>query len=216
MKMFNYWRMPVRFTLICTACIVMIFISACGPAQEDVAEQEGLGQLVENTAVPLSTSVVEPDVQNNNATVDEPYPGAEPDLEPHPIPYPGPTIEGLQAEPPNTERDLPAADSETGTVGGILIREIVGEGFVPLTPHQLILGEIINFDNGEPAYVGTSGESPIAELFPTGIFIFRNIAPGNYNLVMDIGITQVLVGETFSVKAGQVVDLGQVIVELPD
>ena len=191
-------------------------MSACGPAQEDASNQGGPALLEDSTSTPLSPAAVdEPVVEESNGAVDEPYPGADPVLKPPTAPYPGPTIEGLQAEPPDTERNLPAANSETGIVGGILIREIVGEGFVPFSPQRLILGEIITLDSGEPAYVGASGESPTAELLPTGIFIFRNISPGDYNLVVDIGITQLLVGDTFTVEAGQVIDLGQVFVELP-
>jgi hypothetical protein len=214
--MFNYWRFPIRLTFIFTVFIVLMLISACGPAQEDASNQEGSPQLEDSTSTPLSPAAVdEPVVEESNGAVDEPYPGADPVLKPPTAPYPGPTIEGLQAEPPDTERNLPAANSETGIVGGILIREIVGEGFVPFSPQRLILGEIITLDSGEPAYVGASGESPTAELLPTGIFIFRNISPGDYNLVVDIGITQFLVGDTFTVEAGQVIDLGQVIIELP-
>ena len=213
--MFNYWRFPIRLTFIFTVFIALMLLSACGPAQEDTSNQEGPAQREDGPATPLSPAAVDESVtEESNETVDEPYPGAEAALKPPTAPYPGPTIEGLQAEPPNTERNLPAADSETGIVGGILIREITGEGFAPFSPHKLILGEIVNLDSGEPAYVGASGESPTAELFPTGIFIFRDISPGDYGLVMDIGITQVLVGDTFTVEAGQVIDLGQVIIEL--
>ena len=209
--MFNYWRFPIRLTFIFTVFIVLMLMSACGPAQEDASNQEGSVLLEDSTATPQSPAAVD-----KPSPGDEPYPGTNAALKPPTAPYPGPTIEGLQAEPPNTERNLPAADSETGIVGGILIREIVGEGFVPFSPQKLILGEIITLDTGEPAYVGASGESPNAELLPTGIFIFRNISPGDYNLVVDIGITQFLVGDTFTVEAGQVIDLGQVIIELPD
>ncbi len=221
-KMFDYWRFPIRLTFILTVFIGLILMSACGPAEDDTSNQEGPAQREDSTATPLSPDAVDQSVvEDSGGTADgtspgdEPYPGAEAVLKLPAAPYPGPTIEGLQAEPPNTERNLPAADSETGIVGGILIREIAGEGFVPFSPHKLVLGEIITLDSGEPAYVGASGESPTAELFPTGIFIFRDISPGNYNLVMDIGITQALVGDTFAVEAGQVIDLGQVIIELP-
>jgi hypothetical protein len=220
--MFNYWRFPIRLTFIFTVFIVLMLMSACGPAQKDASNQEGSALLEDSTATPLSPAAVdEPVVEEGNGIVDEtspgdePYPGANAALKSPAAPYPGPTIEGLQAEPPNTERNLPAADNETGIVGGILIREIVGEGFAPFSPHKLILGEILTLDTGEPAYVGASGESPSAELLPTGIFIFRDISPGDYNLVVDIGISQFLVGDTFTVEAGQVIDLGQVFVNLP-
>ncbi len=224
-KMFNNWSFPIRLTFMVTAFLVLSLLSACGPSaqddgispQDDTATQEESEQPEASTSTPSVPNVGdEPVAPESNDAIVEPYPGADKALLPQVAPYPGPTPEGLQPEPPNTERDLPAADNDTGVVGGILIREIVGEGFVPFTPQKLLLGEIIALDSGEPAYVGASGESPTAELLPTGIFVFRNIPPGDYNLVVDIGITQFLAGDTFAVEAGQVIDLGQVIIELPD
>ena len=223
-KIYNNRRFPIRSTFIVTALLISILLAACGPAAEDdgvppqentSVQQEG-EQPEASTATPPGADIgVDPIAPENDAVV-EPYPGTDKALLPQVAPYPGPTIEGIQPEPPNTERNLPAAESGTGVVGGILIREIVGEGFIPFAPQKLLLGEIITLDNGEPAYVGSSGESPAAELLPTGIFIFSNIPPGDYNLVVDIGITQFLAGDKFTLEAGQVIDLGQVIIELPD
>lgn len=224
-KMFNNRGFPIRLTFIIAAFLVLFLLSACGSStqddgvspQDDTATQDESEQPEASTSTPsVPNAVDEPIAPESNDAVVEPYPGADKALLPQVAPYPGPTIEGLQPEPPNTERDLPAAENDTGVVGGILIREIVGEGFIPFTPQKLLLGEIIALDSGEPAYVGASGESPTAELLPTGIFVFRNIPPGDYNLVVDIGITQFLAGDTFAVEAGQVIDLGQVIIELPD
>lgn len=224
-KIFNNRGFPIRLTFIMAAFLVLGLLSACGSSaqdngtlpQDDIATQEESEQPEASTSTPsVPNAGEEPSVPESNNAVVEPYPGADTALLPQVAPYPGPTIEGLQPEPPNTERDLPAAENDTGVVGGILIREIVGEGFLPFTPQKLLLGEIITLDNGDPAYVGASGESPTAELLPTGIFVFRNIPPGDYNLVVDIGITQFLAGDTFTVEAEQVLDLGQVIIELPD
>lgn len=161
------------------------------------------------------------DISNDSAS--SAYPGANPgNLTPESA-YPGPkpTIEGLQTEPPDPALNLPDAQQTSGVVGGVLIREVVDQGFIPLVPKSLVLGEIITTDNGQPAYVRTSGKSAEAELFPTGIFIFRNVPPGTYGLVVDLGFTQFLVKSTdgnpltFTVEAGQVLDIGQVITQLP-
>lgn len=221
--MFDNREFPLRLTFIIIFSMLML-LAACGPSAQETAPvqdspstQEGDTQPEASTATPPAPdSADELVLPESGDAVVEPYPGADKALQAQDAPYPGPTIEGLLAEPPNTERDLPAAENDTGVVGGILIREIVGEGFVPFTPQKLLLGEILTLDNGEPAYVGASGESPTAELLPTGIFVFRNIPPGDYNLVVDIGITQFLAGGTFTVEAEQVIDLGQIIIELPD
>jgi hypothetical protein len=189
-------------SLVCMACFLLLVATACEP--------------VEDNAPPISPA-------DDSSTA---YPGTlpfNPSPEPE-FPYPGPepTLEGLQAVPPNPEVNLPETQSAVGVVGGVLIREIADQGFVPLVPKSLALGEIVTTDSGEPAYVRTSGDSPQAELFPTGIFIFRNVSPGTYGLVVDLGFTQFLVesssGEahTFSVEAGQVLNIGQVITKTPD
>jgi hypothetical protein len=136
--------------------------------------------------------------------------------------YPGPaTIEGLVATPPDPERSLPRPQAETGTVGGVLIREITDHGFVPLTPYELILGSVILDSQGRPALLGYDDTSQRAETFPTGIFVFSNVPPGNYGLIVNMGFTQFPVtgddgGElVITVEEGSVLDLGQVIVQLP-
>lgn len=222
--MFNNRGFPLRLTFIITVLSMLLLLAACGSAGQETAPTagdtaapaEGEQPQASTATPPVPDAVDEMVLPESGDPAAEPYPGADKALQPQSAPYPGPTLEGLQAEPPNTARDLPAAEEDAGVVGGILIREIVGEGFIPFTPQKLLLGEIITLDTGEPAYVGASGESPVAELLPTGIFVFRNIPPGDYNLVVDIGITQFLAGDTFSVEAEQVLDLGQVIIELPD
>lgn len=190
-----------------------VLLSACGPSSDETAETPQAEANVpvvvdsesreEATAVPADTTAGYPDPQTQAALPD---PG-----------YPAPTIEGLQPEPPNPEVNLPEAGSETAVVGGILIREITDQGFVPLIPRELILGEIVSVDTGDPAYVRTNADSLRAELFPTGIFIFRNVPPGEYGLVMDLGFSQFLIeGYTLTVEAGQVLDLGQVITTTPE
>lgn len=136
------------------------------------------------------------------------------------VAYPGSEYETLQAEPPNPERELPAAGADVGVIGGVLIRELTDQGFMPLNPQKLLLGEIVNTTSGEAAYVSVDdANSPQAELFPTGVFIFRNVAPGTYGLVVDLGFTQFLVNKPdgsqflFTVEPGQALDLGQVITQ---
>ena len=60
-----------------------------------------------------------------------------------------------------------------------------------------------------------------AQLFPTGIFVFQNVPPGEYGLMVDVGYTLfTITGDDgspllFTVEAGKALDLGQIITELP-
>ena len=137
--------------------------------------------------------------------------------------YPSTTgiIEGLSSSPPNPDVNLPAAEENYGTVGGVLIQEIVGQGYLPLDPLELSLAEVIKTTDGSPAFIRENVNSPKAELFPTGVFIFRNVPPGDYGIMVDVGYAkfpirgddgnQILI----SVAAGQAIDIGQLITELP-
>ena len=137
--------------------------------------------------------------------------------------YPSNTsiIEGLSSDPPNPDVNLPAADENYGTVGGVLVQEIIGQGYLPLEPLELSLAEIIKTTDGNPAFIRENANSPKAELFPTGVFIFRNVPPGDYGIMVDVGYAkfpirgddgnQILI----SVAAGQAIDIGQLITKLP-
>jgi hypothetical protein len=187
----------------------LFLLAACGPSNS-----------AENTpTVPAPAQVTGP-----AATA---YPG--PDAEEEAAAYPGPEVaaeaaypvEGLLSEPPDPERDLPEAQGEDSVIGGVLVRELTDQGFLPLTPRALLLAEVVLDDKGEPAFIRHSSDSPQAELLPTGVFVFSNVTPGTYGLVVDMGFAQLPVtdaeGEelTFTTEPGQALDLGQVFVQLP-
>ncbi|MEW5986634.1 MAG: hypothetical protein AB1791_08380 [Chloroflexota bacterium] len=136
-------------------------------------------------------------------------------------PGPAPTPEGLLPEPPNPERSLPSAGEATGVVGGVLVREVVGQGYLPLMPRALFLGEIVHNSAGEPTYLSQSVDSPQAQLFQTGVFIFNSVPPGDYGLIVDLGFAQFPVRTAdgnellVTVEAGKALDMGQVFVSVP-
>jgi hypothetical protein len=125
------------------------------------------------------------------------------------------------AEPPNPERQLPEASAESAVIGGVLLQEEPGLGYIPLIPLKFLLGKVLFTDSGEPAYIRTGGDSSSAELFDTGIFVFHAVEPGEYGLVVDLGFTQFPIlnedgtPRTINVTSGQVLDLGQVITQIP-
>lgn len=136
--------------------------------------------------------------------------------------YPGAGIqENTFPEPPNPDRNIPVPSEDFGSAGGVLIREISDAGFLPVTPQALYLGDILVDSQGRQALIAQGEDSPKAQLFQTGVFIFDNIQPGTYGLVIDIGMSQFPInGEDgqpllIDIEAGKVLDLGQVIVKLP-
>lgn len=130
------------------------------------------------------------------------------------------TGEQIFDEPPNPELTLPEVSGETGVIGGILIREISGTGFAPLEPHELILAEVIRSEDGR-GLLAYGDESLRAEMLPTGVFVFKNVPPGEYGLIVNLAIAEFPVRDQsgnevlINVDSGQAVDLGQVIIEMP-
>lgn len=170
----------------------------------------GRSEPITSTPVPPTTSV-----ESGYPVIASPNPA-------YPGPQNTPLPEGIQTEPPNPEIDLPSPEGEYGVIGGVLIREIVGEGFLPLTPREIVLGTVVQTDQGEPAFIRQNSASLRAELLPTGVFIFNNVPPGTYGLIVDLGFTQFPItgseGDELlvTVEPGEMIDLGQIFVDLPD
>jgi hypothetical protein len=166
------------------------------------------------------------DMENSNSAYPGPsselsYPGTGRPAENTGYPVGDSLIEGIESTPPDPRRELPEAPAQAGVLGGVLVREITGQGFLPLIPKRFILGEVVYNDQGVPAYVKGSAHAHEAELFPTGVFIFRNVPPGMYGLIVDVGYTEFPIQGAdntpllVEVAAGQSVDLGQLITILP-
>lgn len=181
------------------------------------------------TAVPVT---VQSPTQTENpptlSTTESGYPSANgyPITTSETSAYPGnivPTEEGMVSEPPNPNVEMPVPSEGTGSIGGVLIRQVTENGFLPLTPKALYLGEVLNNSEGEMALISFDEEnSPQAQLLATGVFIFNNIPPGVYGLVIDVGFaqfpltdeggTQILI----TIEANQAIELGQIFVTLPE
>jgi hypothetical protein len=173
----------------------------------------------------------EPDVETPEVTiVTEPAPSqpVDPDSG-YPSPsdvtsaYPGqsaPTPEGALSEMPDPERNLPAPDADSGSVGGFLIRVESGT-YIPVMPQKLYLAKVLLDNQGRQSVIARNANSQQAELLPAGVFLFTNVPPGTYGLVLDIALAEFpALAENgqpllIEVEAGQSLDLGAVVVELP-
>lgn len=201
--------------------LILFFVSACGggeaappPLPTPIPETTSDEAATQTEAVPTNAPAIAENAESSESVATGGYPAPD-------AGYLGALPEGIQPEPPNPERQLPEAGSGTAVIGGVLIRELVEEGgFLPLTPQRLLLGEIVNTTDGQPAYLSVDDQnSPSAELFPTGVFLFSNVTPGTYGLVVDLGFTQFLVNQPdgsqflFTVEPNQALDLGQVITQ---
>lgn len=132
-------------------------------------------------------------------------------------PAPNPDI---LSEPPSA--DITAPEPVTGgAVYGILVQEVSDEGFLPLLPRGFHLAEVIMNSNGEPALIRRSVDSPKAELFQTGVFVFNNVPPGDYGLLVDVGFNELTINDDsgnpmiITVEEATTQNLQQVFVELP-
>lgn len=180
--------------------------------QEGEATTPSLATSAAPSAVPATSDAASEDAYPGPATPEESSPG---------YPGPDPEQEELLPEPPDPDVELPAPEGETSTLGGVLVQRVGEEGFLPFSPHELILAEMVYTTDGEPAFISYDEGSPRAETFDTGIFIFRQVPPGTYGLIANLAVTEfALKNEAqeeilITVEPGEVVDLGRIMVDLP-
>ena len=210
-------RLYVIMLLLLSISIMLLLLVSCGNSDTNtpVVPTVTMMPTAPNGENPAESAVDNPDTQagypdpSTSASIDNAYPIQPPD--------------NLLSEPPDPERDIPEPAADLGAVGGVLAREITDRGFIPVSPKALYLGEVIKSDQGREAFISVEDtSSPQAELFPTGVFVFNNVPPGKYGLVIDLGFAQFPVtnpegGQMFiEVEAGKAVDLGQIMVTLPE
>ena len=230
MKLKMHVRMAARVTFVVLLSAFLLVACAdntspdADPTAPASAPDAGASQ-EETTAAPADQG------GSSDAAADAGYPGVAGVESGYPGPdtavaggagYPAPEApEGLQADPPNPERTLPESEQGLGSIGGVLIRELEGQGFLPVIPKDLFLGEVLLDSEGRQALIAQHDESHQAQLFPTGVFVFSNVPPGEYGLVIDIGVSQFLLTNPdgsellVTVEPGSAIDLGQVWVTIP-
>lgn len=203
----QYWG---RFCFVSLLCI-LLFV-ACNNAQPSPTpanENEPADASPSAPAYPGPSDSGYPAPSGTDSS--DGYPGAGAEI-----------VEGVQAVPPDPERNPPTPQPDTGVVSGVLIREVTDQGFIPLTPRGLYLARILQNDSGEQALMRRGDDAPQAQLLPTGIFIFNDVPPEIYGIIIDVGFAQFPLEDeegaqiVITVEPGQSIDLGQVFVELPE
>lgn len=104
----------------------------------------------------------------------------------------------------------------TGAVTGVLLLQ-TETGVQPVTDMKMALGEALVDDKGAEHFVSYDSHlAPVSYTDSNGRFVFEEIKPGRYGLVLDLVVNQYLLHEAdssytllFEVVAGEVIDLGR-------
>jgi hypothetical protein len=134
---------------------------------------------------------------------------------PLPAPTGATTVETL---PQITEVPLvpPTPAPGKGIVIGVLLRDNLGLPLEAMTKTRLYLGPVKTTTGGERFVSHSANVDPVTFTGEDGTFIFTDIEPGSYGLIVATPISSVLMrhhdsGEevVFTVEAGETVDLGE-------
>ncbi len=206
-----------NFKLLAIYFVILTFV-ACGPSDTPQPVATPVGSTTTDSATNSEQSSTT-DVGYPGTNTISGYPGTDSnDVSSYPS---GSSQQDLLSQPPAPQVDIPNPQGNSGAIGGILVQEVVGQGYLPLDPYELILAEIVLNNRGEPALIGFDEKSLRAETFPTGVFVFANVPPGRYGMVVNTAVSQFPLKTAegddllFDVESGQAVDLGQVFVQLP-
>ena len=123
-----------------------------------------------------------------------------------------------------TEVEITPPDVGFGSVGGILLtdNQLSPGTLAPLSTTPIFLAPALYTEEGAPAFVGLDQDTdPATATGQTGVFVFQNVPPGLYGLVVMHGVKLYLItddeGNNFiiDVEADKAYDLGEVYAELP-
>lgn len=118
---------------------------------------------------------------------------------------------------------LPTPSSpDVSVVGGMLMRDLGETGVQPMAKVTVQLAKIIKSADGSPMMAAAGeGSSPTAETTDRGQFIFTDVPPGDYSIVVATAVGSFLIKDAqgndilIEVDAGEIVDVGQYTTDLP-
>ena len=205
-----YTKKSMRKLILCLTIAVFI-ISGCSPSQPLSTRSAPLGTpIIGAYPYPGSESVS----AENPTGETYPYPDSESSQAIYPAqnayPYPEPSVV-LDIESYATAGPVPTPASDKGVITGHLL--INGE---PVSTVILYLADVTKDDQGIERLAGFSRtSSPTAQVDLEGKFVFADVPPGRYGLVLDTIHSAYLLhqpGEEiewlFEVIAGELLDLG--------
>ncbi|MEM2676118.1 MAG: hypothetical protein QXT10_06470 [Candidatus Bathyarchaeia archaeon] len=126
------------------------------------------------------------------------------------------------ADSPIALSPLPTpSSSDVAIISGRLLRDL-GSHSEPMVGTKILLASVLRAEDGTPIMVGASEEtSPAAITAENGAFIFTDVIPGTYGIVVVTPIGLFLIRDKmgkdflFTVQPGAVLDLGEVHTTLP-
>ena len=103
-----------------------------------------------------------------------------------PVATPTPQVsQSIASSPVSTPKGTPESQPGTGTVVGVLLVK-AGNEATPVSNQILYLAEVIKNEQGEDSFAAMDrANSPKAITDNQGHFLFVNVPPGNYGLVLD-------------------------------
>lgn len=198
--------------LIALLSLTLALLSACsGPAATPTAPA---GSPAESAASPIAQSTGYP------APAEGAYPYPAPNSNPaYPIPEdPTPDVSYDPIVVPQP------SSSEVGNVTGTLYRHDSSGQKTPLIASTVYLAKVIKGNDGSEAMVELNAEiAPKAQTNGLGQFVFTDVEPGRYGLMLQTLRGSVLLNNpsdgsrmVLEISGGKIVDLGEMSYELPE
>ena len=101
------------------------------------------------------------------------------------------------------------------------MRDIEGQEIAPMSDAKVYLADILRSESGDFLALAAGEGSPISVSDETGTFVFTDVLSETYGLAIDtplgIFLIQGVGGKDFlfTVRSGEVLDLGKISVDLP-
>lgn len=226
--------MKRSFPYLILLALLVLVVAGC---RQEPAPATQLPAAAAATEQPAASSNVEPSPDGGTASdaypVPEAYPAPATDENGYPAPYgqvlvesgDSPTIDPALIitreleNPIPPDEPVPTPQPDQATVTGYVRSEVSGERI----PAMIVrLAEVYRNDAGDAAFVLDGAQSPGTLTDLEGRFIFRNVEPREYVLIVgDVEANQYEaiaespnVAKVWMAEAGQILDMGEVSVEL--